>query len=142
MTNYPGVLGRTAGAVVALAVVLLAPVVLAQKGSSAVPRTADDATVAHVLNRLGYGPSPGDIARVQQMTVAAYIEEQLHPERIADAGLKARLAAYPTIDLSTAELARDYYGPAEQLRRWTGHRGSGHGWSDDGWPGRRPDDGR
>ena len=117
MTNYPGVLGRTAGAVVALAVVLLAPVVLAQKGSSAVPRTADDATVAHVLNRLGYGPSPGDIARVQQMTVAAYIEEQLHPERIADAGLKARLAAYPTIDLSTAELARDYYGPAEQLRR-------------------------
>ncbi len=117
MTNYPGVLGRTAGAVVALAVVLLAPVVLAQKGSSAVPRTADDATVAHVLNRLGYGPSPGDIARVQQMTVAAYIEEQLHPERIEDAGLKARLAAYPTIVLSTAELARDYYGPAEELRR-------------------------
>jgi uncharacterized protein (DUF1800 family) len=117
MTNYPGVLGRTAGAVVALAVVLLAPVVLAQKGSSAVPRTADDATVAHVLNRLGYGPSPGDITRVQQMTVAAYIEEQLHPERIEDAGLQARLAAYPTIGLSTAELARDYYGPAEQLRR-------------------------
>ena len=117
MTNYPGVLGRTAGAVVALAVVLLAPVVLAQKGSSAVPRTADDATVAHVLNRLGYGPSPGDIARVQQMTVAAYIEEQLHPERIENAGLKARLAAHPTIGLSTAELARDYYGPAEELRR-------------------------
>ncbi len=117
MTNYTGILGRAVGAVVALAVVLLAPVVIAQKGPSAVPRTSDDATVAHVLNRLGYGPSPGDIARVQQMTVAAYIEAQLHPERIEDADLKARLAVYPTIGLSTAELARDYYGPAEQLRR-------------------------
>jgi len=120
MTNYPGVLGRTAGAVVALAMVLLTPIAVpldAQKATSAVPRTADDATVAHVLNRLGYGPSPGDIARVQQMTVATYIEEQLHPERIVDAALKARLAAYPTIALSTAELARDYYGPAEEIRR-------------------------
>ena len=117
MTNRPRVLGRAAGAVVALAMVLGVPGVVAQNAPSAVPQAADAATVAHVLNRLGYGPSPGDIARVQEMTVAAYIEQQLHPERIQDTTLDARLEAYSTIALSTAEIARDYYGPAEALRR-------------------------
>ena len=32
---------------------------------------------AHVLNRIAYGPRPGDVARVAQMGVTAYIEEQL-----------------------------------------------------------------
>jgi uncharacterized protein (DUF1800 family) len=36
----------------------------------------------HVLNRLGYGPKPGDIERVQQMGVQRYIDSQLHPESI------------------------------------------------------------
>jgi uncharacterized protein (DUF1800 family) len=119
MTNHPGVFGRVAGAVVALALVVVVPagVVDAQKTSTAVPKTADTATIAHVLNRLGYGPAPGDIEKVRAMTLAAYIDQQLHPERIPDEALKARLAAYPSIALSTSEIARDYYGPAEQLRR-------------------------
>jgi len=116
MTNHPGTLGRVAGAVVALTLVV-AVSVQAQKPSGAVPGAADTATIAHVLNRLGYGPSPGDIEQVRQMTLAAYLEQQLHPERVEDAALNARLSAYPTIALSTAAIARDYYGPAEQLRR-------------------------
>lgn len=120
MTHHPRVFGRAAGAVVALALVATVSGVVrgeAQKASTAVPGTPDTATIAHVLNRLGYGPVPGAIERVRQMTLAAYIEQQLHPERIEDAALTARLAAYPTITLSTGELARDYYGPAEALRR-------------------------
>src|SRR5688572_15854846 len=119
MTNHPGVVGRVAGAVVALALVIVVPaaVVDAQKTSSAVPKSADTATIAHVLNRLGYGPAPGDIEKVRSMTLAKYIDQQLHPEQIPDEALKARLAAYPSIALSTAEIARDYYAPAEQLRR-------------------------
>jgi uncharacterized protein (DUF1800 family) len=88
-----------------------------QKAPGAVPDAAGTATVAHVLSRLAYGPRQGDIARVQQMTLAAYIDGQLHPERIADVALQAKLAAFPTINLSTEEIARDYYGPAEALRR-------------------------
>jgi uncharacterized protein (DUF1800 family) len=108
-----------AGAVVVLALVaaVSAAVVDAQKASSAVPKTADTATIAHVLNRIGYGPAPGDIEKVRAMTLSAYIDQQLHPERIPDEALKARLAAYPTIALSTAEIARNYYEPAEELRR-------------------------
>ncbi len=41
--------------------------------------------VAHTLNRLTFGPGPGDYARVAAMGVPAFIEEQLAPERMDDA---------------------------------------------------------
>lgn len=41
------------------------------------PDSKGAAQALHVLNRIGYGPRPGDVARVAQMGVAAYIEEQL-----------------------------------------------------------------
>ena len=51
----------------------------------------------HVLNRLGYGPKPGDVARVMQMGVPAYIQSQLQPEKIAlPASLNQRLAQLDT----------------------------------------------
>lgn len=47
--------------------------------------TADTLDLAaHVLNRLTFGARPGDHARVAAMGVAAFVEEQLAPERIAD----------------------------------------------------------
>jgi uncharacterized protein (DUF1800 family) len=119
MTNHFRT-GLKASAVVAAGLVLtisLAGQQSSGKAAGAVPAAADAATVAHVLNRLGYGPRPGDIARVQQMTLAKYIDEQLHPERIENAAVEAKLTAYPTITLSTEEIARDYYGPAEAIRQ-------------------------
>jgi uncharacterized protein (DUF1800 family) len=51
-----------------------------------------DEPARRLLNRVAYGPRPGDVARVARMGTAAYIEEQLHPERIdEDATLSARL---------------------------------------------------
>ena len=47
----------------------------------------NDRTIEHVLNRLGYGPRPGDIERVQAMGVSRYIDLQLHPERLDDHGM-------------------------------------------------------
>src|SRR5512145_2903193 len=64
---------------------------------SPVPVRPDDRTIAHVLNRIGFGPTPGDIARVRQTGLEAYIAQQLHPERIADSTLGSRLAALPTL---------------------------------------------
>lgn len=37
-----------------------------------------------LLDRAGYGPRPGDVARARQLGLEAYLEEQLHPERIED----------------------------------------------------------
>ena len=60
--------------------------------------------IVHVLNRLSYGPRPGDIERVRAMGIGAYIESQLHPARIADPAAEARLAAYPFDDMTHQEL--------------------------------------
>jgi uncharacterized protein (DUF1800 family) len=55
---------------------------------------AEQAQALHVLNRLGYGPRPGDLDRVLKMGVDSYIDEQLHPERIpVDVALQHRLDA-------------------------------------------------
>ena len=40
---------------------------------------------SHVLSRTGFGPRPGDVERVRALGLQRYIDEQLHPERIADA---------------------------------------------------------
>lgn len=104
------------GRLTAIVAALVLGVAATPSGQAAIPQ-ADTATVVHVLNRLGYGPRPGDVERVKQMGLAAYIEQQLHPDRIANPLVDRRLAAFPTIHLSTADIARDYYGPAEALRR-------------------------
>jgi len=84
--------------------------------AAAPPRT-DDATIAHVLNRLGYGARPGDIEKVRQAGVINYIEQQLHPERIADSALEARLEPFTTLGISQSALAREYFIPAQQAKR-------------------------
>lgn len=48
------------------------------------PAGASPDTVTRVLNRVTYGPRPGDYARVAAMGVDAYIEEQLTPNAIDD----------------------------------------------------------
>ena len=84
---------------------------------SAVPQKPDDRTIVHVLNRIGFGTAPGDIERVRALGLAAYIEQQLHPERIDDSELAARLAAFDTLSKSTEEMAMQFYLPAQMARR-------------------------
>src|SRR2546422_6243592 len=43
-----------------------------------------DEAILHALNRLAYGPRPGDVERVRQMGMAKWIEEQLNPGSIDD----------------------------------------------------------
>src|SRR2546422_11189870 len=47
-----------------------------------------DEAIAHALNRLGFGPRPGDIERVKQMSLEKYIEQQLNPSAIADTAVQ------------------------------------------------------
>lgn len=49
--------------------------------------------VGHLLNRVAYGPSASDLERVDSMGIAAYIEEQLHPETISEEDEAARMSA-------------------------------------------------
>ncbi len=93
--------------------------------SSPIPRLVlppspltEDQQIVHVLNRLGYGPRPGDMERVKQMGLAAYIERQLDPASIPDTVVEEALRAYPTLTMSTAELVREYPRPKPEEATW------------------------
>ena len=93
--------------------------ILAAPFASAVPAHPDDKTIVHVLNRLGFGPAPGDVERVRKMGLDKYIDQQLRPETLADAGMAARLAGFDTLTKSSRELAEEYFLPAMMERRRT-----------------------
>src|ERR1017187_3963599 len=64
--------------------------------------------IIHVLNRIGYGPRPGDVERVEKMGLPAYMRQQLHPETIDDSALRAELAKFDALNMSATELFRDF----------------------------------
>jgi len=77
----------------------------------------DDKAIVHVLNRVGFGPRLGDVEKVRAMGIQAYIDEQLHPERLPDASMDARLAGLTTLRMSSREIAQQFELPALQARR-------------------------
>jgi uncharacterized protein (DUF1800 family) len=97
--------------------ILAAAALTAGSSGSAVPAKPDDKTILHVLNRIGYGARPGDVERVRQVGLAAYIDQQLHPGRVADAGMAERLARFQTLNKSSQQLADEYFVPALQVRQ-------------------------
>src|SRR5438445_10049186 len=96
---------RAAG--LALAVALAVPA--AALASKKLPVSPDpDATIVHVLNRLAFGPRPGDVAKVRAMGVDKWIDLQLHPERIDDRQTEQLLASYPSLSAKTPDVVSDY----------------------------------
>src|SRR2546425_1527086 len=75
-----------------------------------------DEAILHPLNRLAYGPRPGDVERVRQMGLPKWIEEQLNPGSIDDKALEARLQNYPTLRLSTGKLIDEYPQPKQAAK--------------------------
>ncbi len=78
---------------------------------------ADDAAIVHALNRLTYGPRPGDVERVKAMGLQKWIETQLAPSRIDDGALTTKLQGLETLTLDSETIQRDYAGPAMAERR-------------------------
>jgi len=78
---------------------------------------ADDAAIVHALNRLTYGPRPGDVERVKAMGLQKWIEAQLAPSRIDDGALTTKLRHLETLTLDSETIQRDYAGPAMAERR-------------------------
>lgn len=70
--------------------------------------------ITHTLNRLSFGPLPGQDAHLRTQGIAAYIEEQLHPERITeDPDLSRRLEGLTTLRLPPQTLyEQSLFNPA------------------------------
>ena len=75
-------------------------------------RLTEEQKILHLLNRITFGPRPGDIARVKEMGIDRFIEEQLHSEAIDDSDLVKRLEVLPTQRMASGELYQ-FYPPVQ-----------------------------
>jgi uncharacterized protein (DUF1800 family) len=76
--------------------------------SSSATQMDPDRRAVHALNRLTFGPCPGDVESVRALGVDRWIDQQLHPERIDDAALDPRLAPLRTLKMDTRELMENF----------------------------------
>ena len=76
----------------------------------------NDKSIAHVLSRVAFGPATADQERIRTIGVTRYIDEQLHPERLADAGMEARLTGLQTLRMTSREIAEQFEIPQLQAR--------------------------
>jgi uncharacterized protein (DUF1800 family) len=91
-----------------LSVVVIGALLLAVLPARAAPLTAEQQAV-HVLNRLAFGPKPGDIERVTRMGVQRYIDGQLDPQALAyPAALTERLASLDSANRSAGEVVAGF----------------------------------
>jgi uncharacterized protein (DUF1800 family) len=98
-----------------LAMLLLLGVLSNVHGQTA-PATSpltEDERALHVLNRLAYGPAPGDLAQIHKQGVRAYIAAQLHPASIPlSADLQTQLDSLEAYRLTPAQLYLQYGAPS------------------------------
>jgi uncharacterized protein (DUF1800 family) len=85
--------------------------------AQAVTSATTEQQAAHVLNRLGYGPRPGDIDLVAGMGVRRYIDQQLDPAALPlPVTLTAQLAALDTVNRPAGAVLADYAAAQKQSR--------------------------
>ena len=78
---------------------------------------SEEEAVFHALNRLAYGPRPGDVERARRLGLAKWIEQQLDPASINDSGAESRLKRFPTLAMSSTQLLEEFPQPQVAARR-------------------------
>src|SRR4051812_5483376 len=83
-----------------------APTVQALKG----PPLSDREKVVHVLNRLAFGPRPGEVDKVmEEGGWQKWVDKQLAPDSVEDAALEDKLPAkFPWVKMSLQEIKAKY----------------------------------
>jgi uncharacterized protein (DUF1800 family) len=103
------------------------------RGDEAKPPLTEEQRIVHALNRLGFGPRPGDVEKVKQIGLDAWIRQQLHPEKIADPAAEKALVPLETLKMDTGHFIsqvyeeikyflelQSSYGNAEDMKMRTG----------------------
>jgi uncharacterized protein (DUF1800 family) len=85
------------------------PQLLAKKKDKAADSgLSEQKRAIQALNRLTFGPRPGDIQQVMAMGVDRWIDLQLHPEKIPDGAMESRLAPFRTLRMSSKEIVEEF----------------------------------
>ncbi|HTV59304.1 MAG TPA: DUF1800 domain-containing protein [Verrucomicrobiae bacterium] len=74
------------------------------KGNLPITQLTEDEAILHALNRLAYGPRPGDLDRIRAMGLEKWIDQQLNPASIDDSAFDERLDQYLTLNMSSKAL--------------------------------------
>ena len=79
-------------------------------------QVAGSLKILQALNRLTWGPRPGDVQEVKAMGLKRWMDRQLHPESTPENPvLSEKLRTLETLDMPSAELVRNY--PTPQMVR-------------------------
>jgi uncharacterized protein (DUF1800 family) len=101
---------------VAAAVLLASVAALMANAQGAFDKNlSSDQRILHALNRLTFGPRPGDAEEVRRVGVEKWIALQLHPAGIPESSvLEARLKPLETLRMDTAAILKEY--PVNAMR--------------------------
>jgi uncharacterized protein (DUF1800 family) len=72
-----------------------------------------DQQIIQALNRLTFGPRPGDVLKVRAMGLDKWIDQQLHPEKIDDRANEQFVGGYSVLHEDQNDLLKQY---AEEQR--------------------------
>ncbi len=79
-------------------------------------RLSQDQQIVQALNRLTFGPRPGDVEEVRRVGLAKWIELQLHPGQIPEnPALDAKLKPLETLRMSLPEIVAKYTPPQQPV---------------------------
>jgi uncharacterized protein (DUF1800 family) len=71
-----------------------------------------DQQVLHALDRLSFGPRPGDLEKVRALGLKKWVDLQLHPDRIKETpALESRIAPLESLRMSPQETVQHYPPP-------------------------------
>jgi uncharacterized protein (DUF1800 family) len=93
---------------------LPALVVGAAKSNLFEKKLPNDKKILHALNRLSFGPRPGDVEAVRKMGLKKWVDLQLHASQIPEnPDLLAKLKPLDTLQMTTQEMNEHY--PTQQM---------------------------
>src|SRR5881398_1127553 len=104
----------------------LAPWPLVEASAQAPALTPRDSAL-HALNRLAYGPRPGEVDRVAAAGVMQWIDQQLSPDKIDDAALAERERQFTILEYDAGELASMYVEAQREQREQKRQQGEAPG---------------
>jgi uncharacterized protein (DUF1800 family) len=67
-----------------------------------IPVETGPKTITHALNRLGFGPRPGDVRRILTQGLTGWVSEQLAPG--TDSSVESRLSGFSTLNLTVPQV--------------------------------------
>jgi uncharacterized protein (DUF1800 family) len=79
-------------------------------------KLSKDEQILHALDRLTFGPRPGDVERVKRIGLKKWMDQQLHPDRMDENPvLEARLQALESLRMTPLEAVQHY--PSQGMLR-------------------------